>query len=194
MFDNHLSFEEHLRLVFIKINRIIGLLCKLQCLIPTSATLTTNKTFVSLHLHYGDIIYEKAYNSSFHQKIEPVRYNTCLTITGALRGTSIEKLYDELSLQSLQLHRWFGKLCNFYKFYKNEFPYTPFQNKTYFFKKFAFSLSCCRVEKSEALVFLKTLNTILKFIRPTPISVFNFENYRGIKLITRLRAGLLPFA
>ena len=98
MFDNHLSFEEHLRLVFIKINRIIGLLCKFQCLIPTSATLTTNKTFVSLHLHYGDIIYEKVYNSSFHQKIEPVRYNTCLTITGALRGTSIEKLYDELSL------------------------------------------------------------------------------------------------
>ena len=58
--ENCLTFEEHLRLVFSKINRTIGLLCKLQCLIPRSALLTIYKTFVRLHLDYGDIIYEKA--------------------------------------------------------------------------------------------------------------------------------------
>ena len=58
--DNRLSFEEHLRLVFCKINRTIGLLRKLQCLIPRSALLTIYKTFVPPHLDCGDIIY--AYN------------------------------------------------------------------------------------------------------------------------------------
>ena len=33
-------------------------------------------------------------------------------------------------------------------------------------------------------------NSIMKFIRPAPNSVFDCENHRGIKLITRLRAGL----
>ena len=64
--ENCLTFEEHLRLVFSKINRTIGLLRKLQCLIPRYylllyiSLLTIYKTFVRLHLDYGDIIYEKA--------------------------------------------------------------------------------------------------------------------------------------
>ena len=107
--NNRLSFEEHLRLVFSKINKTISLLRKLQCLIPRSALLTIYKTFVRPYLDYGDIIYEKAYNSSFHQKIESAQYNACLVITSAIRGTSKEKLYDEQGLYSLQLHHWFGK-------------------------------------------------------------------------------------
>ena len=79
-------------------------------------------TFVKPHLDSGEIIYEKAYNSSFHQKIESVQYNACLAITGAIRGTSKEKLNDELGLESLQLRCWFRKIGYFYKFYKNESP------------------------------------------------------------------------
>ena len=52
--------------------------------------------FVQYGFDYCGIIYEKAYNSSFHQKIESVQYNGCLGITGAMRGISKEKLYDEL--------------------------------------------------------------------------------------------------
>ena len=96
--DNCLSFEEHLRLIFDK----IGPLRKLLCLIPRSALLTIYKIFVQPYLDYGDIIYEKAYNSSFRPKIESVQYNACLAITGAIRGTSKEKLYDELGLEFLQ--------------------------------------------------------------------------------------------
>ena len=36
-----------------------------------------------LHLDYGDIIYGKAYNTSFHQKLEKIQYNSALSITGA---------------------------------------------------------------------------------------------------------------
>ena len=57
--DYRLSFEEHLRLVFSKVNITISLLCKLQCLVPRCALLTVCKTFVRPHLDYDGIIYEK---------------------------------------------------------------------------------------------------------------------------------------
>ena len=50
------------------------------------------KTFVRPQLDHGDILCEKAYNSSFHQKIECGQYNRCLAITCAIRGTSKEVL------------------------------------------------------------------------------------------------------
>ena len=52
--------------------------------------------FVRPHLNYGDIIYNQAYNASFYQKIELLQYNACLAIAGAIRGTSSEKLSEEL--------------------------------------------------------------------------------------------------
>ena len=51
-----------------------------------------------------------------------IQYNACLAITGAIRGTSREKIYQELGLESLQLRRWYRKLCLFYKVFKNEHP------------------------------------------------------------------------
>ena len=60
--DNRLSFEEHLRLVFSKINKTINLLHKLQCFIAKSELLSIYKTFLRSHLDHGDFIHEKAYN------------------------------------------------------------------------------------------------------------------------------------
>ena len=59
---------------------------------------------------------------SFHQKLESIRNNACLTITNAIRGTPKEKLYQELGLELLQLRRWYRKLGMFYKIYKSESP------------------------------------------------------------------------
>ena len=79
-----------------KVNKTIEFLRKLQNILPRSALLTIYKSFIRPHLDYGDIIYDQAYNTSFHQKIELLQYNACLAITGAIRGTSREKLYEEL--------------------------------------------------------------------------------------------------
>ena len=59
---------------------------------------------------------------SFHQKLEPVRYNACLGITGSIQGTSKEKLYQMLGLESPQLQHWYRKLGMFYKICKNKIP------------------------------------------------------------------------
>ena len=120
--DSRLSFEEHLAAVFSKVNKTIALLRKLHNLLPRSALITLYKAFVRPYLDYGDILYDQAFNSTFHHKLESIQYNACLAITGAIRGSSKEKLYQELGLESLELRRWFRKLCIFYKIIKNESP------------------------------------------------------------------------
>ena len=61
--DNRLLFEEHLGLIFNKINKTMGLLRKLQYVILRSLFLAKYRTFVRFHVAYGDIKYEKAYNN-----------------------------------------------------------------------------------------------------------------------------------
>ena len=73
------------------------------------------KSFVRPHLDYGDIIYDKAFIGYFQKKLESIQYNAALAITGAIRGTSREKIYSELGLESLQDRLWYRKLCVFYK-------------------------------------------------------------------------------
>ena len=79
------------------------LLRKLRNLLPRAALLTLYKPFIRPYLDYGDIIYEQAFNSSFHEKLEPIQYKASLAITGAIRGTSREKLYNELGFESLHV-------------------------------------------------------------------------------------------
>ena len=59
-----------------------------------SSLLTIYKTFIRSQLDYVDIIYGQAYNSVFYDKFESIQDNTCLAITGAIRGTSTEKIYQ----------------------------------------------------------------------------------------------------
>ena len=63
------------------------------------------KFFLRPHLDYGDVIYDRAFNESFQNKVEFVQYNAALAITGAIRGSSMEKLYQEIGLESLKLRQ-----------------------------------------------------------------------------------------
>ena len=125
--DNRLSFQEHLTAMGAKVSRSIALLRKFQHGLPRQVLITIYKSFIRPYLDYGDILYDKAFNESFHQKIESIQYNACLAITGAIRGSSREKIYQELGLESLQHRRWYRKLCYFYKIYNAKSPDCLFQ-------------------------------------------------------------------
>ena len=125
--NSRLSFEDHLKMILNQANKTIGLLRKLHNILPRSALLTIYKSFIRPHLDYGDIIYDQANNASFNQKLELLLYSARLAITGATRGTSREKLYEELGLESLQLRRWFRKLSYFYKLFNSERPHYLFK-------------------------------------------------------------------
>ena len=62
-----------------------------------------------------DVIYDQPNNNRLSEKIESIKYNAALAITGAIRGTSREKLYQELGLQSLKDRRWLRRLCYLHK-------------------------------------------------------------------------------
>ena len=121
-FDFKLTFQEHFENILNNVNKAIGLLRKLQNTLSRPSLLTIYKSFIRPHLDYGDIIYGQTYNASFQQKVESIQYNASLVITGAIRGTSNEKLFKELGLESLQHSWWYRKLCCFYKILKDQSP------------------------------------------------------------------------
>ena len=119
IFNSKLSFDEHLKSVLKKVSKTVGLLKKFQGILPRTSLITIYKLFARPHLDYVDIIYDQTFNESFHQRIKYIQYNAAIAITGAIRGTSSEKLYQELGLESLRSRRWLRKVCLFYKIYKN---------------------------------------------------------------------------
>ena len=68
---------------------------------PRSALLTIYKLFVRPHLDYSDVIYDNTYIDSFHSKLKAYQYDAALLLTGAIKGSSGKKLYEELGLQTL---------------------------------------------------------------------------------------------
>ena len=208
--DTKLDFQEHLKYKLSKISKTIGLLRKLQKILTRPPMLTIYNSFIRPHLDYGDIIYDKAYNSLFHQNLEKIQYNSALAITGAIRGTSKEKLYLELELESLEKRRDFYKIFNkqsptyllnlipvssrsYFTRYTKNVP--SFKVRHDFFENSFFPSTAIEwnkidknIRKSESLNIFK--KTILKFIRPSQNRVYNCHNPKGMKLLTRLRVGL----
>ena len=56
------------------------------------------------------------------EKLESVQYSAALVITGAWRGTSREKIYNELGWESLDSRRWCRRLTLYYKITNNLTP------------------------------------------------------------------------
>ena len=191
-------------------------LSKLRYFVPRSSLITIYKSFIRSHLDYADVIYDRPNNNSFSEKIESIQYNAALAITGAIRGTSKEKLYQELGLEYLSSRRWFRRLCLFYKILNNKQPSYLFnlvprpnhflntRNQSQIPDIFcrteilanSFFPFCikewkkldCNIRQSDSYVQFR--NSVLKSIRPIGNSIFDICDNEGIKLLTRLRLGL----
>ena len=83
----------------------IVLLRKLRHSISRKSLLSIYKTFLRPHLDYCDVIYDKPYNEKFADTVELFQYNVALAITGAVKGTSKENLYNKLGLEYLKDRR-----------------------------------------------------------------------------------------
>ena len=83
IFDSKLSFDEK-KSVLKKISKTVGLLRKLQGILPRTSLITICKSFARPHLDYGDIIYDQTFNESFNERIESIQYNAAFAITGAI--------------------------------------------------------------------------------------------------------------
>ena len=102
VFDPKLNFDMHLKGKFSIINNGIALLRKLRYSILRKPLISIYKTFLRPHLDYCDVIYDNPHNEKFTDTVESFQYNVALAITGAIKGTSKEKLYNELGLEYLK--------------------------------------------------------------------------------------------
>ena len=164
-------------------------------------------------MDYGDVVYDQPSNDAFSNKLETVPYNAALAIMRAVKGTSREKLYQELGLEYLHQRRWMTRFCLLYKVVSTKLtafiydtipPVSQPQRHPNTFNSIS-----CRIEyfKNSFLPYVigewNKLNpeiqrcgsynifwkSILIFIRPSASKVYIINVAIDIKLITRLRLG-----
>ena len=143
--------------------------------------------------------------------MESIQY-VALATTGAIRGTSREKLYHELGFESFVSRRWYRKLCCFYSVFKTQSPryifdviptakrayitktndkLPHFKVKHNYFKNIFFPSIVIEwnkldlnIRNSESLTSFKSKD--LKFVRPSENSIFLSNHPNRIQLLTKL--------
>ena len=120
--DEKLTFDDHITSKLTTVNKLISTLRKLYYYVPRDSLVTIYKSFIRHHLDYAVVIFDKPSNTTFSNRIESAQYNAALAITGTIRGTSKEKLYQELGFEIMKERRWFQRLCSFYKTLNNQTP------------------------------------------------------------------------
>ena len=113
--DEKLNFKSHIDKVLTKASKGIAVIKRLRNSLPRKSLITIYKAIIRPHLDYGNILYDQLNNTTFCQKIESFQYKAALAITGAIQGTSQEKLLEELGLETLKSRRCLRRLCCMYK-------------------------------------------------------------------------------
>ena len=214
--DEKLTFGHHLNDKISKANKGVGLIKRLYFYLPRKSLLNIYKSFIRPHLDYGDVIYDQPSNDSFCKIIESVQYKAALAITGTIKGSSRERLYQELGLESLSDRRWYRRLVYYFNIVSRKSPaylcsllpakqqsYDPlrsnlfrnFTSHTNFYKNSFFPYCTSEWNKlgpnlrnSNSVAILK--KNLLAFVRPKQCNIYNIVDPSGLKLLTRFRVNL----
>ena len=175
------------------------------------------KLYVRPHLDYGDIVYHRYdpdLSSVITKRLEQTQYAASLAVTGAWRGTSRQKLYDELGWESLYERRWYRRLCHFFKLKLTQYPAYLFslipperqisydlrnphayaQNRartdrfsnSYFYNTlYEWNKLPAEIQASKSLAEFK--RKLIALIRPVKNPIYGVFNLKGIRNITKLR-------
>ena len=95
---------------------------KVRYSLPRKSLITIYKAFLRPLIDYEDIIYDQPQNESFCVKLESVQYKVALAITGAIKGSSREKIYQELGFESLKSRRWYKRLSCMFNIMNDKAP------------------------------------------------------------------------
>ena len=97
--DQKLNCKQLIDTAILKINKGISVGKKLRHSLPRKSVMIIYKAFLRSLIDYGNIIYDQPQSDCFCEKLEPVQYKAALAITGAMQGTSRDKIYQELGLE-----------------------------------------------------------------------------------------------
>ena len=112
--DSRLNFSKHIKEQVLKALKGLSLLKFLSKYVDRNVLDLSYRMYVRPHLDYGDVIYHNQRNDLM-DLIERVQYKASLIVSGCWKGTSREKLYDELGWESLSDRRAIRRLTIFYK-------------------------------------------------------------------------------
>ena len=145
-----------------------------------------------------------------------MQYRACLAITSVFQGTSCERLYKELVLESLSHKRWVCTLTFFYKIVKGNSPQylsnylkgnnnsvyntrsvkqislNTFRTRTEIFKNSFYPFYISEWNRLSNLTkqsenIKKCKKTLMKDIKSNKQSQFSIHDPQAVKLLSRLR-------
>ena len=78
IFDQKLTFNEHITSKLTTVNKLTSTLRKLYHYMPRDSLVTIYKSFIRPHLDYADVIFNRPSNAAFSNRIESAQYNAAL--------------------------------------------------------------------------------------------------------------------
>ena len=226
--DPQLIFSKHLTEKIATARRGIGVLKYLSSYAPINSLNQIYKMYVRPHLDYCDIIYHIPSKStstestvnlhSLMRSVESTQYQAGLAVSGAWKGSSTQKIYNELGWESLDNRRKFRRLCLFYKIYNDLTPSylkAPIPaNKTISTIRVVKPLHdiSCRTSKfmnsfypnsvrlwndvgnviRDSSNLNKFKSKLINVIRPNQKSFFGILDHCGTKSLFQIKIGLSP--
>ena len=103
--DKKLDFKQHIDSAISRVNKSTFIIKKLRYNLQRKSLITIYQAFSRPLIDCGDIIYDQPQNDSFSQNLESIQYKAALAITGAIQGTSCDKIFQGLGLESLKSRR-----------------------------------------------------------------------------------------
>lgn len=227
--DSKLTFSSHINEKLSKARKGIGVIKYLSSYLPVKTLDQIYKMYVRPHLDFCDVIYHNPkipsdFDSSFRltnlmDQIESIQYQAALAVTGTWRGTSLNKIYDELGWEPLTDRRWFRRLVQFFKIYNgytpdylqnclpthrtnlqctrsiNEFRVMRCRTTSHMNSFFPHSVKiwndlAAEFKEVQSLSLFKS--KIIKHIRPLKRTVYGIYDPIGVKRLFQLRVGLSP--
>ena len=220
--DSKLSFQSQVREAEIKARRGIGLIKCLSKYASRDVLDQVYKLYVRPHLDYGDVIYyrfDPDMKSTVTKNIEQTQYTTTLAVTGVWKGTSRQRLYEELGWESMYDRRWYRRLCHLFQLRQSKTPeylfneIPPEQQILYMIRNprnddpkvcrterfsnsyvnntvYEFNLLESVIKDSKSISEFK--RRLLSLIRPVKRPVFLHSSATTVKHLTQLRLQFSP--
>ena len=138
----------------------VGLLCGLRNFLPRDSLITIYKSFVRPYFDYSDVVYHSPTSNASLKKLESAQYQVALAITGAWKGSSAAKLYEDLGWETLAARRCCRRLLLFWKINKMFVPaylssLVPQRISGYQLRsRFTFNNFACRTSKFKVIFSL----------------------------------------
>ena len=130
--DTKLSFASHINEKISMAHKGLGIIKSLSRFLSVKTLDLIYKMYIRPHLDFCDVVYHipsitNPFDSSISlnylmNTLERIQYHAALAITGTWKGTSLNKIYDELGWESLSDRRWSRRLFQFYKIQNNLTP------------------------------------------------------------------------